>query len=538
MEILIYLGKMMLCSAVLWGYYLLFLKDKTFHHYNRFYLVATLFISALLPLLKVGYFTMATDNRLWLFIQNAQAVQPESTGFHWTLLIVGLLLVVSFMLLTRLLMGIYKIYSLKNRFPMKQWKDINFYETELPAAPFSFFRNLFWKTSLQLESQVGKQILKHEMVHIEQHHSIDKLLAQVFRAVFWFNPVFYFIQKELSLIHEYLADHQAVEKHDVQAFAQMLLTNHFSGEVLPATSPFISSNLKKRLLMLTNSKKPSYSYFRRVMALPLLFCLAFAYLVKAENKKIEKTNEYVVQAVAQLKQQAKPAPTHATKDTIQVADKAVVVGKGKVMYEQNSKGVKTKAKVTFDKDSSIDSGNKIVTADKIYMMKDSPKASPRIIALGGNVRFQAGDAQSKERKSWTVVSDTIIYQTRLNEDKILKKLKSVLKSEGIAEKYSKKIVTIMKDSLSKIDLSKINASEHTPVKYKVEMTYHEGETPDFPKMVIVPHQRLSKEGKKVKLTINGKKATLAEVNQLAPSQIKGIRIFNIKGGKEIDLQLK
>ncbi len=30
------------------------LKDKTFHRYNRFYLMLTLFISVLLPLLKVS----------------------------------------------------------------------------------------------------------------------------------------------------------------------------------------------------------------------------------------------------------------------------------------------------------------------------------------------------------------------------------------------------------------------------------------------------------------------------------------------------
>jgi beta-lactamase regulating signal transducer with metallopeptidase domain len=70
---------------------------------------------------------------------------------------------------------------------------------------------------------------------------------QLVKSIFWFNPVFYFINKEINLIHEYLADNKAVKKSDTKAFAQMLLESHFSGSVLPVTSPFLSSNLKKDL---------------------------------------------------------------------------------------------------------------------------------------------------------------------------------------------------------------------------------------------------------------------------------------------------
>ena len=44
------------------------------------------------------------------------------------------------------------------------------------------------------------------MVHIEQKHSWDKLFIEFVQAVFWFNPIFYWLKKELFLIHEYLAD--------------------------------------------------------------------------------------------------------------------------------------------------------------------------------------------------------------------------------------------------------------------------------------------------------------------------------------------
>lgn len=304
METLLYFGKMLLCSAIMWGYYLLFLKDKTFHHYNRFYLLATIVISLLLPLLKVEYFTLETDNRLFLLLQNfsIQTVSQETHGTDWRNIALSALLVVSLILFVRLLIGIYKIYQMKNQYQGKELKGVRFYITDLYDAPFSFFKNLFWKKSIEIDSDLGKQILKHEMVHIEQKHSWDKIFIEFVQAVFWFNPIFYWIKKELFLIHEYLADKKAVKQNDTKAFAQMLLASKFSGTHLPATSPFLSSNLKKRLQMLTKPHYTKFSYARRVMALPVLFGISFTYLVTAKNKEIAKTNREIAVAIKALQQ--------------------------------------------------------------------------------------------------------------------------------------------------------------------------------------------------------------------------------------------
>lgn len=293
---------MILVSAVMSAYYLLFLRDKTFHHYNRFYLLGTMVLSLLLPLLKVEYFTIETDSRILLllnqFNQNsAQEVENSYNFWDFGTLILG---IVSFFLLAKLTLGLVKIHQLKKEFPKESIEGITFYNTNLHDAPFSFFRNLFWKKSILINSDLGKQILKHEMVHIEQKHSFDKLFVQIIQSLFWFNPIFYFIKKEITLIHEYLADKKAVKNADTRAFAQMLLASNFSGNVLPATSPFLSSNLKKRLKMLTQ-KNTKYSYARRILALPILFGVSFALLVNAKNIEIKKQNKAIEVAVQELK---------------------------------------------------------------------------------------------------------------------------------------------------------------------------------------------------------------------------------------------
>lgn len=297
-----YLGKMILCSGVMFAYYLLFLKDKTFHHYNRFYLLLTVIISLLLPLIKVSYFTIETNQNFYLLLSQLNQNQLKNSTDDLTIYSVfyAIIGVVSIILLVILILGLTKIQSIKNKFPNETIEGIKFYQTNLNNAPFSFFRNLFWKQSIQLDSPVGQQILKHEMVHIQQKHSWDKLLMQIVKSVFWFNPVFYFINKEINLIHEYLADNKAVKKSDTRAFAQMLLESHFSGSVLPVTSPFLSSNLKKRLKMITKNQT-KYSYARKLFALPILFFMFFAYMVNAKNKEITETNKAIEIAVNELK---------------------------------------------------------------------------------------------------------------------------------------------------------------------------------------------------------------------------------------------
>jgi len=301
--VLLYFGKVILCSGVMFLYYQLSLKDKTFHHYNRFYLLSAMLLSLLLPLIKIEDFTIEVSNDLYALINRVQNFNSDkniSNDHIYFRIIFSALGLVSLYFSGKLVFGIFRIQQLKNQFKKESFDGINFYQTDLTEAPFSYFRNLFWKTSITLNSEVGKQILKHEMVHIEQKHSFDKIFIEIITSVFWFNPFFHIIKKEISLIHEYLADNKAVKQSDTKAFAQMLLASHFSGKQLPATSPFLSSNLKKRLKML-QKPQTKFGYARRIFALPVVFSVAFAYMVNAKNQEIKATNLEIEKAVSEIK---------------------------------------------------------------------------------------------------------------------------------------------------------------------------------------------------------------------------------------------
>lgn len=214
-----------------------------------------------------------------------EVIHFAQTGINWQNAAVYALGAVSLIMIVALCIRVARILFLKKKYPVQQFADFDFINTDIASAPFSFLKDIFWRNDIDLDEETGKQILQHEITHIRQKHSWDKLFMQLLMCFYWMNPFFYFIRRELYLIHEFIADEEAVKHADADAFAKMLLTAQFGKfNFLPAQSIFYSS-IKRRLTMLTTSKKPQFSYVRRLMILPLiasLVCL-FAFTIKKEN---------------------------------------------------------------------------------------------------------------------------------------------------------------------------------------------------------------------------------------------------------------
>ena len=51
-----YLLKVIICSGILCGYYYVALRNKIFHRWNRFYLLAAVVLSLIVPVMKINIF--------------------------------------------------------------------------------------------------------------------------------------------------------------------------------------------------------------------------------------------------------------------------------------------------------------------------------------------------------------------------------------------------------------------------------------------------------------------------------------------------
>jgi hypothetical protein len=171
--------------------------------------------------------------------------------------------------------------------------EYHFIQTDVDNAPFSFLNNLFWKQSIDLNTAYGQRIFTHELTHIKQKHTWDRIFCQLVSSIVWFNPFYWLIQKELQTIHEFIADKASVGEAGAEEFAKMLLQTQYDTHFFNPVHTFFYSSIKRRLFMLTTSSQTKFSYARRIMALPLLIVAIgiFSFKVHAKENITEKVTE-------------------------------------------------------------------------------------------------------------------------------------------------------------------------------------------------------------------------------------------------------
>jgi N-acetylmuramoyl-L-alanine amidase len=293
---LVYLIKVTVISGLLYGYYRLFLRNRFFHQYNRYFLLGITLISLVLPLISLpaGYIFPLTAHNPVLSVA-LHAITPASwnepaeaagrgglsqyrlsgqglfPGIY--LLTVGVLLYVFFRQL-------WYIRRLPRKYPRENMGRIAFFMTREPGTPFSFLNRLFWNEEIDLNSDRGRQIFHHEWYHIRQRHTLDLLLLKSVLVLFWINPFFYLIYREIRTIHEFLADRYAVAGGDRYEYAELLVWHSIYDRPLSLLNPFFQSSIKRRITMLTQLTSNKPGYWSRAMVLPLAFLLLCAFAVK------------------------------------------------------------------------------------------------------------------------------------------------------------------------------------------------------------------------------------------------------------------
>jgi TonB-dependent SusC/RagA subfamily outer membrane receptor len=291
---LYYLLQVLVCSAVLMVYYLLVLRNKKFHQYNRFYLLGVAVVSWIVPLIKIVWEQQHAGVRQVELLNVVAAgnseidalVASKQESLDWISLLPNLYIGVSICLAIAVIISLYRIYKIYTTHECSNLQQFYLVMTREKGTPFSFFSYIFWNAEIDIRTPAGKQILQHELTHVKQYHSIDKIGVQLILIVGWFNPFFWLLRKELDMIHEFIADKKSVENGDAASLAQMLLTTAYPGQQFPLTNPFFFSPIKRRLKMLTNVKNPSFSYARRIVVLPLLSIVVLLFAFRAKEEKM------------------------------------------------------------------------------------------------------------------------------------------------------------------------------------------------------------------------------------------------------------
>ncbi len=286
----LYLLKMIGCSGVLLCYYVMFLRNKKFHQYNRFYLLLTVIISFVLPVLNISIPWLG-DVQAPIYMQTLDiisvdasvSVMPADSLTGVGIIAFGFYFLISGYMLVRLIKSLWTVRLIVNKYSSEQIDSILFYNTDEANTPFSFTNKIFWNKQLPLHSEKGQQVFRHELYHVMQRHSMDIILMQLVLVFAWINPFFHIIKKELATIHEFLADQFAVSDSDRYAYAEFLVMNAIDSKHISVTHHFFNSSLKRRITMiLLNSGNNRFSYVARIMSVPLVILLFCSVALKAE----------------------------------------------------------------------------------------------------------------------------------------------------------------------------------------------------------------------------------------------------------------
>ena len=269
--------------VVFFGFYWLVLRRETFYQLNRLYLWLSVLFSFLLPFLKIetikSWFVTERIQEVVYTASLPEAFVKTSTVvpvFEWYDFLEYSYLFVVFILSLRLIFNIYRSYSVT--------KSSDFIENNA----FSFFGNICVDSSL-IESET---IQYHEEIHSKQMHYLDLLLIEMVAIVLWINPVVYILKKQMSFLHEFIADFHASQISNSKTdYAKLLFSHQFKSypDNIFVQTFFKQSTLKLRIMMLFKKPSASSAIFRYFIIAPIFIGMTiFSSITWAKNTEIAK----------------------------------------------------------------------------------------------------------------------------------------------------------------------------------------------------------------------------------------------------------
>ena len=295
----------LLCLTIL---YVVLFRKLSFYQWNRLYLLAIPLIGIVIASM---YFEVEeallveksqipiTLNELFPEVTNIGAEDPanlEPQTFSYSQETLSTLLVS--------LLGIIAVFFYIQRAYL--WITLNrrltttstcihsqtVYVTERFQTAFAFNGRVYLPSRfMNLESQDLRSVIDHEKAHIDLGHAYDNLFFSIIQPLFWYNPIFWFLKREILQIHEYQADSTCSKKTNRDQYAALLLKLSAPGLDNLFIHPFSKSLIKKRVIKLNQSNS---SFMKRALfltCLPVAAALIYAFSIKPVTHTISSTTD-------------------------------------------------------------------------------------------------------------------------------------------------------------------------------------------------------------------------------------------------------
>ncbi len=294
MEIL--LLKSSACLFALLAFYKLALEPLSIHKFKRVYLLAAVIIAAIIPFITFIKYVDPTFN-FGAFDPNATMTPPNFSQdlptviktkpldylptILWTIYGLG-----ASLFLVRFCINLFEMHSkIKKHKKVKNNRFVNVLMEQL-EVPHTFFNFIFLNKNKFESNQIPDEVLLHEQSHAKQKHSLDIIVIELIQIVFWFNPLVYWLKKEIKLNHEFLADHDVIKQGvDTKTYQTILLQFSSNQQELALVNAINYSSIKKRFTLMKTQTSKQAVWLRSLLLLPLLAILLFSF---SQTKEMEK----------------------------------------------------------------------------------------------------------------------------------------------------------------------------------------------------------------------------------------------------------
>ncbi|PSK94152.1 TonB family protein [Taibaiella chishuiensis] len=244
------------------------LKGSGRHNWSRYYLLLAALLSLTFPLLRVNVARHMPAARgvqqvfeLPEVVLDAARQTATATNTAWLFFL--------YAGITLLLLGrfIYRLLRLYSFLQQQEFKPLGAYRIALNTGygPASFGSRLLFPGA-----EVQDMMLQHEMAHSDHKHYYDRILLQLLQCLFFPVLALYRISRELEIVQEFQAD--AVAGADKEAYALLLVSQHLGHPDIPLLQSFFHHPLKRRIMMLHQSKKGKRGLFLAALS-GLITCI-------------------------------------------------------------------------------------------------------------------------------------------------------------------------------------------------------------------------------------------------------------------------
>ncbi|MEO7046986.1 MAG: M56 family metallopeptidase [Ferruginibacter sp.] len=428
-----YFIKIILCSGLFVSIYKILLENERMHRFNRFYLLASLVCSFIIPFITFTQYVQplpVLENVLTNTISvsghtNTQQIISHSEINYQLIIALTIYVTITTLLLFRFAFNLRSVLQRVATNPTIPFKKSKLILIKQSITPHSFLGYIFINTEDYKNGNIEKEILLHEFAHVQQKHSWDILFIEIIQIVFWFNPFVFLYRKALLLNHEFLADEAVINKYnDVSAYQYLLLEKASYQSSSFITSQFNYSITKKTLLMMTKTKSLKNALCKQLAIIPVLGIALFFFSTKTIA---QETRNFV---------SLKKTETPSTKEGItkeQLAEYETIVSKAKT-------------------DKGPRAWNKFSDADKsrlqtlFLLMSKEQQAQQIVVFVPAPPPAPKSTPTKKQLNAW---KDSKIYGVWINEKRV---------SNSKLEKYIN--TDFSQFFVSKLEKNAINYGKH------------------------------------------------------------------------------